>query len=57
MPFEFDNSYARLPSEFYSLVSPTSVTEPRMIRVNRKLTELLGTDVSALQSPAGLSVL
>jgi uncharacterized protein YdiU (UPF0061 family) len=57
MPFQFDNSYARLPSEFYSLVAPTSVTEPSMIRENRELAELLGADVGALQSPAGLSVL
>ncbi|MFP6586287.1 MAG: protein adenylyltransferase SelO family protein, partial [Pirellulaceae bacterium] len=57
MPFQFDNSYARLPSEFYSLVAPTSVTEPSMIRENRELAELLGADVGVLQSPAGLNVL
>jgi len=57
MPFKFDNSYARLPSEFYSLVAPTSVTEPNMISMNRRLAEFLGADQKALKSPAGISVL
>jgi len=57
MPFQFDNSYARLPGEFYSLVAPTPVAQPSMIRVNRGLAELLGADAEVLQSPAGLSVL
>jgi len=57
MPFEFDNSYAQLPSEFYSLVAPTPVTQPSMLHVNRGLAELLGADAEVLQSPAGLSVL
>ena len=57
MPFQFDNSYARLPGEFYSLVAPTPVAQPSMIRVNPGLAELLGADAEVLQSPAGLSVL
>ncbi|MGY8731304.1 MAG: hypothetical protein ACKVK0_04160, partial [Pirellulales bacterium] len=57
MPFKFDNSYARLPTEFYSLEAPTAVNGPSMIHVNRELAELLGTNVKELQSIEGLSVL
>lgn len=57
MPFQFDNSYARLPGEFYSFVTPTPVIQPSMIHLNRELAELLRADVETLQSPAGLSML
>ena len=46
--FAFDNSYARLPDRFYARVAPTKVAEPRIVKVNRPLAELLGVDADKL---------
>ncbi|WEX89595.1 YdiU family protein [Sinorhizobium garamanticum] len=48
-PFPFDNSYARLPANFYARVEPTPVAEPWLIKFNRKLAEELGLDAEALE--------
>ncbi len=57
MPFPFDNSYARLPQEFFVLTTPTPVARPQMIRLNRALASELGLDVGRLDSPKGLAIL
>ncbi|MDB4927518.1 MAG: hypothetical protein JWM10_2 [Myxococcaceae bacterium] len=57
MRFGFDNTYARLPARFYARVLPTKVPDPRVVRVNRGLAELLGLDPDALASPEGAQVL
>ena len=57
MPFHFDNSYARLPGEFFRRIEPTPVTNPRIIRLNRDLAEELGLDADRLDSPEGLAIL
>jgi uncharacterized protein YdiU (UPF0061 family) len=54
---DFDNSYARLPDRFYARVAPTKVGDPRVVRVNRALAELLGIDPDQLASSAGAAVL
>ena len=41
------NSYARLPERFFSRVSPTSVTAPRMIKLNRALAADLGLEFTS----------
>ena len=46
MTIAFDNSYARLPAHFFARVSPTKVPEPRIVRVNHSLAELIGFDVA-----------
>ena len=56
-PFNFDNSYARLPDQFYGRVQPTPVEAPTLIRVNRALAETLGLDAGWLASPEGIAVL
>jgi len=53
MTFAFDNTYARLADHFYARVSPTKVREPRMVKVNRELAELLSLDADELASPEG----
>lgn len=53
----FDNSYSRLPERFYARQSPTPVTAPGLIQVNRPLAEKLGIDPDWLESEAGLQVL
>ncbi|PDT85415.1 protein adenylyltransferase SelO [Sinorhizobium sp. BJ1] len=48
-PLPFDNSYTRLPANFYARVEPTSVAEPWLIKLNRPLAEELGLDIAALE--------
>jgi uncharacterized protein YdiU (UPF0061 family) len=48
-PFRFDNSYARLPANFYARVEPTPVAEPWLIKLNRTLAEELQLDIAALE--------
>src|SRR5689334_1274843 len=55
--FVFDNSYARLPERFYVRLAPTPVADPRVVRINRPLAELLGASADELASPAGAAVL
>jgi uncharacterized protein YdiU (UPF0061 family) len=47
--FRFDNSYARLPANFYARVQPTPVAEPWLIKLNRPLAGELGLDAEALE--------
>lgn len=53
----FDNTYARLPDRFFERVLPTKVAEPRLMKLNRPLAELLGMDVALLESPEGAQIL
>lgn len=47
--FAFDNSYARLPQQFFARVEPTPVAEPWLIKLNRPLAEELGLDIAMLE--------
>lgn len=42
MPLDFDNTYARLPEQFYERIDPTPVAEPRWLAVNDVLADELG---------------
>jgi uncharacterized protein YdiU (UPF0061 family) len=55
--FGFDNTYARLPQQFYARVNPTMVAAPQLIKVNADLALKLGLDPVALASPEGVEVL
>jgi uncharacterized protein YdiU (UPF0061 family) len=55
--FRFDNTYARLPGRFHARVSATQVAEPRLVKLNRPLAELLGADVERLASSEGAQIL
>jgi uncharacterized protein YdiU (UPF0061 family) len=55
--FGFDNTYARLPENFYARVDPTPVASPRLVKVNEELARELDLDVDALRSEDGVSVL
>ncbi|WP_437958333.1 YdiU family protein [Sorangium sp. So ce119] len=57
MKLAFDNTYARLPDRFYARVSPAKVREPRVVKVNRALAEVLGLDADELASAEGAQVL
>ena len=49
----FDNSYARLPADFYAQVAPAVVDAPQLIKVNRALAAELGIDADMLETPEG----
>jgi uncharacterized protein YdiU (UPF0061 family) len=51
--FKFDNTYVKLPPRFYARVTPATVRDPRIVKVNRSLTALLGGNADELASPAG----
>jgi uncharacterized protein YdiU (UPF0061 family) len=53
----FDNSYARLPQQFFSELDPTPVSEPALMRVNGPLAEYLGINADWLASEQGVAVI
>jgi uncharacterized protein YdiU (UPF0061 family) len=55
--FPFDNSYARLPENFFARLAPTPVARPQLVRLNEPLAHELYLDAAALRSPEGVSVL
>ena len=57
MLIPFDNSYVRLPRDFFTSTEPTPVSAPVMIRLNHDLVTELGIDVAGLDSPEGLAIL
>ncbi|MFT4183707.1 MAG: YdiU family protein [Rhizobium sp.] len=48
-PAPFDNSYARLPPQFFAEQAPTPVREPRLIKFNAALARELGLDADVLE--------
>jgi serine/tyrosine/threonine adenylyltransferase len=52
-----DNTYVRLPTQFYARVEPTPVARPRLIKLNRRLAVRMGLDPDDLASPQGVEVL
>ena len=57
MTIAFDNSYARLPEQLFTLQKAAPVKRPELIRLNETLAEELGLDVTWLASPAGVAML
>ncbi|QND49903.1 YdiU family protein [Rhizobium lusitanum] len=45
----FDNSYARLPPQFFAEQAPTPVAAPRLIKFNAALAQELGLEAKALE--------
>jgi len=50
MPFNFDNSYARLPKRFYSNQQPTPVSAPSVVKINHRLAVQIGVDADSLSA-------
>ncbi len=48
MAIPFENSFARLPAQFYAVQDPTPVAAPAIIRVNGPLAAELGIDLADL---------
>src|ERR1700754_1757362 len=57
LQFPFEHTYAALPANFFARVSPTPVTAPRLIKLNRPLAVHLGLDPDRLSSPEGAEIL
>ena len=55
--FAFDNSYARLPDQFFARLPPTPVAGPRLVRLNEKLAWHLRLDPGKLAAPEGVEIL
>ncbi|HEU4965779.1 MAG TPA: YdiU family protein, partial [Bacilli bacterium] len=55
--WNLDNSYARLPEVFFSVISPNPVYAPKLIVLNQPLASSLGLDAQALQSEEAVAVL
>lgn len=55
--WNFDNTYSHLPKSFFTSLSPTPVSSPKLIILNNPLATSLGLNVQALQSEDGLAVL
>lgn len=51
MPLRFDNSYAKLPQQFYEKIAPTPVANPTWVAKNEELGELLGLEPAEWGSP------
>ena len=54
---DFKNTYAQLPNDFFSKVTPTPLSEPVMASVNNAVASLLELDGNDLRTPFGLEVL
>jgi uncharacterized protein YdiU (UPF0061 family) len=48
-PIPFDNSYVRLPPQFFAEQAPTPVAAPRLIKFNTVLARDLGLDADVLE--------
>jgi uncharacterized protein YdiU (UPF0061 family) len=50
--FPFDNSYARLPAQFFARQAPTNAVSPQLVKLNEALANELGLDVEWLKREA-----
>jgi len=54
--WNFDNSYARLPEDFYVRLNPVPVRTPKLVIFNAGLAQFLGLNPDALKGDAGAAV-
>lgn len=54
--WNFDHSYATLPEYFFSMLAPTPVKKPALVKFNRALAEALGLDQGLLDSEAAAQI-
>lgn len=54
---EFDNSYSRLPEEFFRRVSPTPLPEPHLVAYSTATAELLGIEADEFDKPETAEIL
>lgn len=54
--FTFDNSYSRLPEQFFARTAPTPVAAPAWLKLNHALARRLGLDPELLGAQEGLEI-
>ncbi|MTT31110.1 YdiU family protein [Terrilactibacillus sp. BCM23-1] len=54
--WNFDNSYSRLPSSFFSSTNPTPVQSPKLVILNHSVATSLGLSIQELQSENGAAI-
>ncbi|KZE69106.1 hypothetical protein AWM68_02240 [Fictibacillus phosphorivorans] len=54
--WNLDNSYARLPSKFFSTIHTNLVSSPKLVVLNESLAKSLGLHVEALQQEENIAV-
>jgi uncharacterized protein YdiU (UPF0061 family) len=54
MRLGFEHSYFALPPRFYARITPTPVSDPRLVMFNRRLAAELGLDPNAVEPEAAL---
>ncbi len=57
MSIPFDNTFARLPEQFYAKLPPQPVSAPELIKVNTELAALMAIDADILSTSEGINVL
>ena len=57
MSLSFQNTFSRLPAEFFEKTSPSPVSSPSLIILNDELARELGIDSQFLRSKKGLNIL
>jgi len=57
MEISFQNTYSKLPEEFYQKTSPTPVAQASLIALNEELAQELQIDPNFLRSEKGLAIL
>src|SRR5690606_14137356 len=50
------NSYADLPTDFYTLLQPQALNDPRLLHANAEVAERIGLAPQALEAPEFLEV-
>ncbi len=55
--FKFDNSYARLPEEFFHKVAPTGLSNPHLVSWNASAAQLLDLELDEQSAPSLLALL
>ncbi len=57
MSFVFNNTFNKLPGNFYSKISPEKINNPKKVLINNNLCKELNIDYKYLESEEGISVL
>lgn len=55
--WNLDNSYARLPKSFFTIITPNAVHSPELIKFNDSLATSLGLNIDELKSKDGVAEL
>ena len=55
--FKFDNTYIKLPKNFYQKINPVPVKKPHLLKLNYELLDYFNLDADSVKSNLGVSIL